>query len=60
MFIFKLRDGKRVSECLKRCLKIAGQCVDTNAQLELNVDILNYFVYFYEAKNENVTFIIQK
>ena len=44
-------------ECLRKCLKIAVQCVDTNAQFELHVEILNYFILYYRAKNEQVRVI---
>ena len=37
-----LRDAQKVNDCLKKCLKIAAQCVDPNAQFELHVEILNY------------------
>lgn len=50
-----LKDGKKVNECLRKCLKIAAQCVDTNAQFELHVEILNYYMYFFEAKNDQIT-----
>jgi vacuolar protein sorting-associated protein 35 len=50
-----LKDGQKVNECLRKCLKIASQCVDTNAQFELHVEILNYYLYFYKAKNEQIT-----
>lgn len=50
-----LKDGKKVNECLRKCLKIAAQCVDTNAQFELHVEILNYYMYYFEAKNDHIT-----
>lgn len=50
----QLKDGKKVNECLRKCLKIAAQCVDTNAQFELHVEILNYYMYYFEAKNDQV------
>jgi vacuolar protein sorting-associated protein 35 len=53
-----LRDGQKVNECLRKCLKIAAQCVDTNAQFELNVEILNYYVSYFEARNENVSLFL--
>ena len=49
-----LRDPQKVTECLRKCLKIAAQCVDTNAQFELHVEILNYFMLYFEAQNEQV------
>lgn len=50
-----LKDGKKVNECLKKCLKIAAQCVDTSAQFELHIEILNYYMYYFESKNNHVT-----
>jgi hypothetical protein len=44
-----------VNACLKKCLKIAGQCVDTDAQFELNVEILNYYMSYIEAGNDQIT-----
>jgi len=49
-----LKDGKKVNECLRKCLKIAAQCVDINAQFELHVEILNYYMYYFGAKNDVV------
>lgn len=43
---------------MRKCLKIAAQCVDLNAQFELHVEILNYFLFYFEAKNENVRDIL--
>lgn len=45
-----LKDGQKVTDCLRKCLKIAAQCVDTNAQFELHVEILNYYMFYFEAK----------
>lgn len=50
-----LRDSQKVNECLRKCLKIAAQCVDTNAQFELNVEILNYYINYFESKNDQIT-----
>lgn len=50
-----LKDGKKVNECLRKCLKIAAQCVDTMAQFELHVEILSYYMYYFEAKNDQIT-----
>ena len=52
-----MKDGQKVNECLRKCLKIASQCVDTNAQFELHVEILNYYMFFYEAKNDQVSIL---
>jgi vacuolar protein sorting-associated protein 35 len=53
-----LKDGKKVNECLRKCLKIAAQCVDINAQFELHVEILNYYMYYFGAKNDQVSFFV--
>jgi vacuolar protein sorting-associated protein 35 len=42
------RDAKRVLECLQRSLKIANSCM--GHQVNLFVDILNQYLYFYERQ----------
>ena len=32
--------------------------MDTNAQFELHVEILNYYMFFFEAKNDQVSVFI--
>eukprot|EP00004_Rigifila_ramosa_P005226 TRINITY_DN1569_c0_g1_i1.p1 TRINITY_DN1569_c0_g1~~TRINITY_DN1569_c0_g1_i1.p1 ORF type:complete len:786 (+),score=230.87 TRINITY_DN1569_c0_g1_i1:37-2394(+) len=49
------REGKKVLECLQRSLKIANACVDTVAQLQLFVEILNEYLSYFENKTEDVT-----
>ncbi|KAI9734690.1 MAG: Vacuolar protein sorting-associated protein 35 [Cirrosporium novae-zelandiae] len=49
------RDGKRVLECLQRALRVADACMDTAVSVELFVEILNRYVYYYEQKNDTVT-----
>ncbi|RIA86326.1 vacuolar protein sorting-associated protein 35 [Glomus cerebriforme] len=49
------RDGKRVLECLQKALKIADSCMDSVTNVELFVEILNRYVYYFEKKNEAVT-----
>ena len=44
------KDGKKVSVCLKKGLKIAKK-----VQVQLFVGILNHYVLFYEAGCENTT-----
>ncbi|KAL7978919.1 hypothetical protein Chor_013408 [Crotalus horridus] len=50
-----LHGGKRVMECLKKALKIANQCMDPSLQVQLFIEILNRYIYFYEKENEAVT-----
>ncbi|KAF2859903.1 vacuolar protein sorting-associated protein 35 [Piedraia hortae CBS 480.64] len=49
------RDGKRVLECLQRALRVADACMDTSVSVELFIEILNRYAYYYEQENEAVT-----
>jgi vacuolar protein sorting-associated protein 35 len=49
------RDGKRVLECLQRALRVADACMDNAVSVELFVEILNRYVYYFDQQNENVT-----
>ncbi|XP_064640905.1 vacuolar protein sorting-associated protein 35-like [Lineus longissimus] len=51
----EVHDGKRVMECLKKGLRIANQCMDNSVQVQLFVEILNHYIYFYEKGNDQVT-----
>ncbi|KAI9851019.1 MAG: Vacuolar protein sorting-associated protein 35 [Thelocarpon superellum] len=49
------RDGKRVLECLQRALRVADACMDAAVSVELFVEILNRYVYYFDQQNEAVT-----
>ena len=49
------RDGKRVLECLQKALKIADACMDATVSIELFVEILNRYVYYYDQQAESIT-----
>lgn len=50
------RSPQRVLECLQRGLKIADACsLSSSANMELFVEILDYYVYYYEIKNPVIT-----
>ncbi|KAL3469840.1 vacuolar protein sorting-associated protein 35 [Aspergillus californicus] len=49
------RDGKRVLECLQRALRVADACMDTAVSVELFVEILNRYVYYFDQQNDSVT-----
>ncbi|KAF7732871.1 Vacuolar protein sorting-associated protein 35 [Apophysomyces ossiformis] len=49
------RSGKRVLECLQKALKIADSCMDAVMSVELFVEILNRYIYYFENGNEAVT-----
>lgn len=48
------RDDKRVLECLQKALKIADACMDTATSMELFVEILDQYIYYYDRQNEAV------
>ena len=52
------RDGKRVLECLQRALRVADACMDTAVSVELFVEILNRYVYYFEQQNETVGLLL--
>uniref|UniRef100_T1ISA6 Vacuolar protein sorting-associated protein 35 n=1 Tax=Strigamia maritima TaxID=126957 RepID=T1ISA6_STRMM len=51
----EIRDGNRVFDCLKKGLRIANQCMDPSVQVQLFVELLNHYMYFYEKGNDQVT-----
>lgn len=48
-------DGKRVVECLKKGVRIAKQSMDVSVQVQLFVELLNHYIYFFEKNNAEVT-----
>ena len=55
MLVQLYRDGKRVLECLQRALRVADACMDTAVSVELFVEILNRYVYYFDQQNETVS-----
>lgn len=41
-------------ECLQRALRVADACMDTAVSVELFVEILNRYVYYFDQGNETV------
>lgn len=48
------RNGKRALECLQKALKIADSCMDAATNVELFVEILNQYIYYFERGNDAV------
>lgn len=48
------RDARRVLECLQRSLKIADVCITGGVNAQLFVEILNHYIYFFEADNPEI------
>ena len=42
-------------ECLKKSLRIANQCMDPTVQVQLFVEILNRYLFYFEKGNEAVS-----
>jgi len=51
----ELNDAKRVTDCLKKGVKIANQCMDSSAQVQLFVEVLNHYIYFFEKNCEQIS-----
>ncbi|XP_015604558.1 vacuolar protein sorting-associated protein 35 isoform X2 [Cephus cinctus] len=51
----EMQDGNKVLDCLKKGIRIASQCMDTSVQVQLFVELLNHYIYFYEKGNTAVT-----
>ncbi|XP_069687418.1 vacuolar protein sorting-associated protein 35 [Periplaneta americana] len=51
----EMNEGKRVLECLKKGVRIGNQCMDPSVQVQLFVELLNHYIYFYEKYNDQVT-----
>ena len=42
-------------ECLQRALRVADACMDAAVSVELFVEILNRYVYYFDQENEAVS-----
>ncbi|KAL6434973.1 hypothetical protein ACFW04_005256 [Cataglyphis niger] len=51
----EMQEGSKVLDCLKKGIRIASQCMDTSVQVQLYVELLNHYIYFYEKGNTAVT-----
>jgi vacuolar protein sorting-associated protein 35 len=51
----EMRDEKRTLECLKKGAKIVQQCLDVNVQVQLYVELLNSYLYYFERGNSQIT-----
>lgn len=54
---YQCRESKRVTECLKKAVRIASQCMDSNIQVQLFVEVLNRYLYYFEKKAETVRWL---
>lgn len=49
------RDGKRVLECLQKALRIATSCIDDLTTIQLYVDALDQYIYYFERQVAAIT-----
>lgn len=52
-----MQNGYKVLDCLRKGIRIASQCMDTSVQVQLYVELLNHYIYFYEKGNTMVRII---
>lgn len=50
------RDGKRVLECLQKSLRIASSCFEEVVSVQLYVDALDKYLYYFEHGVAEVRF----
>jgi vacuolar protein sorting-associated protein 35 len=50
-----MKDGKKVVECLNKGSRITNQCMDLGVKVQLFVELLNHYIYFFEKGNDQVT-----
>lgn len=53
-----MRDEKRTLECLKKGVRIASQCLDTGVQVQIYVELLNHYLFYFERGNSLITVTI--
>lgn len=51
----EMRDEKRTLECLKKGARIASQCLDVGVQIQLYVELLNNYLFYFERGNSLIT-----
>ena len=56
--VLQCRDSKRVTECLKKAVRIANQCMDSTIQVQLFVEVFNRYLYYFEKKAETVSALL--
>lgn len=50
-----MRDEKRNLDCLKKGARIASQCLDVGVQVQLYVELLNHYIFYFERGNSLIT-----
>lgn len=50
-----MRDEKKTLDCLKKGVRIASQCLDIGVQVQLYVELLNHYLFYFERGNSLIT-----
>ena len=50
-----MRDEKKTLDCLKKGARIASQCLDIGVQVQLYVELLNHYLFYFERGNSLIT-----
>lgn len=50
-----MREEKRSLECLKKAARIASQCMDMGVQVQICVELLNHYLFYFERGNSLIT-----
>lgn len=51
----EMRDAKKTLDCLKRAIRIGSQCLDLSVRIQLYVEILNWYIFYFERGNNLIT-----
>ncbi|XP_075165335.1 vacuolar protein sorting 35 [Haematobia irritans] len=51
----EMRDEKKTLDCLKKGARIAAQCLDIGVQVQLYVELLNHYLFYFERGNSLIT-----
>ncbi|XP_054738022.1 vacuolar protein sorting-associated protein 35 isoform X1 [Anastrepha obliqua] len=51
----EMRDEKRTLECLKKGARIIAHCLDIGVQVQLYVELLNHYLFYFERGNSLIT-----
>lgn len=58
--VVAFKDPKRVVECLKKSGRIASQCMESNVQVQLLVELVNTYSLFFEKGNKEISSSVLK
>lgn len=50
-----MRDEKRTLECLKKAARMAAQCMHPGVTVQLYVELLNHYLFYFERGNSLIT-----